>query len=85
MKTRELVVYPSPIYENIDCCNHCHGEPKDCPDIKKLTDKDREKWATHDYPNEALELVRDFVTGRAELRDLKCFVRKIDPLAVVDL
>lgn len=85
MKRREIVFHRSDEYEAIECCDHCHGEPKECPDLKSLTSAERERWARNDYATEALDLVREFVTGRAELRDLKCFVRKIDPLAVVDL
>ena len=76
MKTREVVFYQ-------DCCDHCHGEPKQCPDVKSLSPASRKRWARHDYPGEALSLVRDFVSGHADLADLKRFVCRVDELAVV--
>lgn len=83
MKTREVVFHQGDLYEEIACCDHCHGEPKQCPDLKSLSEGERERWARHDYPGEALALVRDLVAGHADFADLKRFVRRVDALAVL--
>lgn len=83
MKRREIVFHRSDEYEEIECCDHCHGEPHQCPDMKALTPDERERWARNNYPDEALALVRDYCEGRVDLRDLRRFVIRVDSRATV--